>query len=118
LSRAYLRGVDWEPPDALERRAARLLPAFLLARIDGKSPVEYITDETSKDAVSPRGVLASGEAWRGSTTLYKAWQSKTQPVRHHVRRTDHPHITPVVGRRVWDSRGRPTVRPKSFWTTA
>ncbi len=40
---AYLRHVNWEAPAALERRAARLLPGLLLARVDGKSPVEYIT---------------------------------------------------------------------------
>jgi aminoglycoside phosphotransferase (APT) family kinase protein len=45
---AYLRGVDWEAPGALDRRSAALLSAFLLARIDGKSPVEYITGEADK----------------------------------------------------------------------
>ena len=34
-----------------ERRAAALLPGLMLARIDGKSPVEYLTDEPRKDAV-------------------------------------------------------------------
>jgi hypothetical protein len=48
LVAAYLRGVTWEAPAALERRAAALLPGLLLARIDGKSPVEYITDEAGK----------------------------------------------------------------------
>ena len=48
---AYLRGVDWEPAEAVERRAAHLLPALFLARIDGKSPVEYLTDDASKNAV-------------------------------------------------------------------
>ncbi|MDH5210393.1 MAG: phosphotransferase [Betaproteobacteria bacterium] len=38
----------------LEARAASLLPGLLLARIDGKSPVEYVTDETQKARV--RGV--------------------------------------------------------------
>lgn len=42
FSSAYLSGVDWEVPAELEARAARLLAALLLARIDGKSPVEYI----------------------------------------------------------------------------
>jgi 5-methylthioribose kinase len=42
---AYLAGVSWEPPAAYERRAAHLLPGLFLARADGKSPVEYITDE-------------------------------------------------------------------------
>ena len=42
FSDVYLSGVGWEVPGELEARAARLLPALLLARIDGKSPVEYI----------------------------------------------------------------------------
>src|SRR4029079_8746017 len=44
LAAAYLRHVAWEPPDNCEERAAALLPALMLARIDGKSPVEYLTD--------------------------------------------------------------------------
>ena len=36
---------------AIEGRAARLLPALLLARIDGKSPVEYVTADTQRDLV-------------------------------------------------------------------
>ncbi len=51
LASAYLQGVDWEPPDALERRAAALLPGLLLARVDGKSPVEYITTDVQRDVV-------------------------------------------------------------------
>jgi aminoglycoside phosphotransferase (APT) family kinase protein len=51
LAETYLRGVDWEPAAALEARAAQLLPALLLARVDGKSPVEYLTDDASKNAV-------------------------------------------------------------------
>jgi len=48
LSETYLQAVDWEPRIELERRAAALLPGLLLARVDGKSPVEYITDETQR----------------------------------------------------------------------
>jgi aminoglycoside phosphotransferase (APT) family kinase protein len=51
LADAYLAGVDWEPREALEARAAALLPALFLARIDGKSPVEYLGAEAEKDAV-------------------------------------------------------------------
>jgi aminoglycoside phosphotransferase (APT) family kinase protein len=51
LRLAYLAGVSWEARPALERRAARLLPGLLLARIDGKSPVEYITEENDRAAV-------------------------------------------------------------------
>jgi 5-methylthioribose kinase len=51
FSESYLSEVDWEPPAALEKRAAELLPVLLLARIDGKSPVEYLTAEKDKTFV-------------------------------------------------------------------
>jgi aminoglycoside phosphotransferase (APT) family kinase protein len=51
LAAAYLAQVDWEPVEPLERRAAELLPGLLLARVDGKSPVEYITDDAQRDQV-------------------------------------------------------------------
>ena len=51
LAESYLRSVDWEPSDSLEQRAAALLPGLLLARIDGKSPVEYVTDERQRERV-------------------------------------------------------------------
>jgi aminoglycoside phosphotransferase (APT) family kinase protein len=51
LADAYLDGIDWEPRAALERRAAALLPGLLLARVDGKSPVEYVTEESKRDLV-------------------------------------------------------------------
>ena len=59
LAEAYLAGVDWEPRDALEQRAATLLPGLLLARVDGKSPVEYLTGEAQRDVVrrTARGLL-------------------------------------------------------------
>lgn len=41
----YKEHVTWEEPEDLEARICRLLPALMLARIDGKSPVEYLTDE-------------------------------------------------------------------------
>ena len=51
LGAAYLRAVNWEPAAIVEARTARLLPALFLARIDGKSPVEYITSESDKNKV-------------------------------------------------------------------
>ena len=51
LAGAYLAGVEWENADGLEARAAALLPALFLARVDGKSPVEYLTRETECAAV-------------------------------------------------------------------
>jgi aminoglycoside phosphotransferase (APT) family kinase protein len=51
LAGAYLAGVDWESAKGLEARAAALLPALFLARVDGKSPVEYLTLESERVAV-------------------------------------------------------------------
>ncbi|WP_245262562.1 phosphotransferase family protein [Ensifer sp. BR816] len=51
LAEAYLDAVTWEASAAIEARAAALLPGLLLARIDGKSPVEYVTRDDQRDAV-------------------------------------------------------------------
>jgi aminoglycoside phosphotransferase (APT) family kinase protein len=51
LAAAYLAGVDWEPRAVIDRRTARLLAGLLLARIDGKSPVEYLDTEALRDPV-------------------------------------------------------------------
>ena len=51
LSQAYFEGVDWERAAELEQRAAALLPGLFLARVDGKSPVEYLRDEADRERV-------------------------------------------------------------------
>ena len=51
LTVAYLAHVGWESPANCEARAAALLPALMLARIDGKSPAEYLTQNEQKDAI-------------------------------------------------------------------
>ena len=51
LAGAYLDAVDWEPRAGVEARAARLLPGLFLARVDGKSPAEYITTDRDRDRV-------------------------------------------------------------------
>ena len=48
LQSSYLQGVNWEDASSLGARAARILPALLLARVDGKSPVEYLVTENDK----------------------------------------------------------------------
>ena len=53
LAAAYLAHVDWEAVEAVEARAAALLPVLALARVDGKSPVEYL-DEAQRDLL--RGI--------------------------------------------------------------
>jgi 5-methylthioribose kinase len=62
LVTAYLAGIDWEQPAGFERRCAELLPGLFLARVDGKSPVEYLTDEAAKEAVrrAARALLKDG----------------------------------------------------------
>ena len=40
---SYSRHISWEPDETLEIRAASLIPALMLARVDGKSPVEYLS---------------------------------------------------------------------------
>jgi aminoglycoside phosphotransferase (APT) family kinase protein len=74
LTAGYLANVTWEPAASLEARAARLLPGLFLARVDGKSPVEYVTDEAQRGHVRSvaRALLAApprllddvARAWR------------------------------------------------------
>lgn len=69
----YRAGVSWEAPDQLENRAAALLPGLFLARVDGKSPVEYITTDADRDRVRrvarpllitpPARLLTISQAW-------------------------------------------------------
>ena len=51
LVRAHLAEVTWEAVGDLEDRVVSLLPALLLARVDGKSPVEYLTTSADRDFV-------------------------------------------------------------------
>ena len=51
LAAAYFGHVDWESPGRLEARVAALLGGLMLARIDGASPVEYLTAEPDRDRV-------------------------------------------------------------------
>jgi aminoglycoside phosphotransferase (APT) family kinase protein len=73
LRAAYLAAVTWEDRQALEARIASLLPGLFLARVDGKSPVEYVTDERERDKVRrvatalirtpPASLAAIRDAW-------------------------------------------------------
>ena len=53
--------MTWEAVEAIESRVAQLLPGLFLARVDGKSPAEYITEENDKDRVRrvARALLAN-----------------------------------------------------------
>ena len=56
----YLAGVSWENVEAIEARTATLLAAILLARVDGKSPLEYLSesDRAQLRAFARRWVLS------------------------------------------------------------
>lgn len=82
LKDAYFAEVNWEMRAHLEVRTVRLLSALLLARVDGKSPVEYITEERDKIfvrecatafvAATPGDLDAILAAWGGAVRDYFA----------------------------------------------
>jgi aminoglycoside phosphotransferase (APT) family kinase protein len=51
LASSYLARVTWEPRAAIEARVAHLLPGLFLGRVDGKSPAEYLSEESDKERV-------------------------------------------------------------------
>lgn len=73
LASSYHRGVAWEPAAELEARAARLLPGLFLGRVDGKSPVEYLTHERDRARVRrvARALLADPAERLGE--VRRAW---------------------------------------------
>ncbi len=69
LARNYLNNVNF--PE-LEARAASLLPALLLARVDGKSPVEYLSEaDKSFVRTAARALLLEATTLR---QIRAAWQ--------------------------------------------
>ena len=76
---ASLDAANWEPAAELEQRSCAMLAGMLLARVDGKSPVEYITDETEIDRVRcfARGFLL--EPATRLADMRQAWQTEWQP---------------------------------------
>jgi aminoglycoside phosphotransferase (APT) family kinase protein len=89
LAASYLEGVDWEPRVALEARAARLLAGLLLARIDGKSPVEYLDSEALRAPVRrvaralllapPEDLAQVRAAWDATMTTHAAGPAGPTP---------------------------------------
>ena len=73
---AYLACVTWEPPAEVERRAAHLLPGLFLARVDGKSPVEYITGEAGKDRVRRVARALLAEPVAAVADVAAAWREE------------------------------------------
>ncbi len=76
MTDAYLDGVDWESPHEMETRTAHLLPGLFLARVDGKSPVEYITDDVDRDKVRRVGRALLQSPPSGLSDVRVAWETE------------------------------------------
>jgi aminoglycoside phosphotransferase (APT) family kinase protein len=91
----YARHVDWEPASELMGRVAALLPLLALARVDGASPVEYLTPPqrgqvrdlaralmsrptSTIDSIVDDWMLAAGAATAGTTQIAGTAQIKEQ----------------------------------------
>jgi tRNA A-37 threonylcarbamoyl transferase component Bud32 len=75
LAAAYLAGVDWEEAAELQRRAAHLLPGLLLARVDGKSPVEYLDSPAQRERVRSVARARLREPVDTLRALRETWES-------------------------------------------
>ena len=77
FAESYLLGVRWENVEHIESRIARLLAAIMLARVDGKSPLEYLNENDSKRLrhFSKARVLSPREKLK---TIRDEWQSELQ----------------------------------------
>jgi len=74
LKDAYLKNVTWEAPGGVEERTANLLPGLFLARVDGKSPVEYLTLESDKGKVRQFATRFLSHPVPTLAQLKDAWQ--------------------------------------------
>jgi aminoglycoside phosphotransferase (APT) family kinase protein len=75
MREAYMNEVTWEPVERLEARAAGLLPGLFLARVDGKSPVEYLT-EADKKRVRRVGRLLIQEHPERLESIRRRWAAE------------------------------------------
>ncbi len=75
LAGAYLEG---KPLEGVEARAASLLPGLLLARVDGKSPVEYLTEPAQKETVRRIARALIRESPDQLSEVRTAWQESSK----------------------------------------
>ncbi len=93
---AWLAGARWEPTAGLAARVGALLPALLLARVDGKSPVEYLVDERDRGFVRrvaaplvldpPATPVAIAHTWRAALAARRSAASHPPAVPTSFRR--------------------------------
>lgn len=70
---AYNEKIDWEMPSSLEARVCALLPLLMLARVDGKSPVEYLSTQ-NRVLVRDLSLHAIGARPQSFHGLFQAWE--------------------------------------------
>jgi aminoglycoside phosphotransferase (APT) family kinase protein len=75
LDETYLGGVTWEPVAELAARAGALLPVLFLARVDGKSPVEYLTDARDQHLVRRTALESIGRRIAHPDEVQVAWRA-------------------------------------------
>jgi aminoglycoside phosphotransferase (APT) family kinase protein len=76
LKDAHLARVNWENKAAFDKRTAGILAALLLARVDGKSPVEYITKDTDMSFVRAAARDFLLQETFGLDDLLASWKTK------------------------------------------
>ncbi|WP_188113338.1 phosphotransferase [Nocardioides humilatus] len=74
LTRTYLSHASWELDAEIAERAGALLPALMLARVDGRSPVEYL-DATAQDAVRRFAIPLIRHRSLDLLGVFDAWRS-------------------------------------------
>jgi aminoglycoside phosphotransferase (APT) family kinase protein len=78
VAESYLGAVTWEPVAELRARTARLLPGLLLARVDGKSPVEYINDDADRTRVRRVARALLADPVGDPVQVRAAWQEELE----------------------------------------
>ena len=76
FAEVYLQAARWESREETEARAAQLLPALMLGRVDGKSPVEYITEERDKERVRKVARFLLTDRAERLATVRDAWAAE------------------------------------------
>ncbi len=73
--------------DGLEARVVRLLPMLMLARIDGKSPVEYITEMEKQELIRRFAAEIIPDSPRHLTGFLAKWRSYLPESKQDLRTT-------------------------------
>ena len=75
----YRVQIDWESEAEMAHRVATLLPGLFLARVDGKSPVEYLTGDHDKDRVRRVARALLADPVQRPEQVCDAWRAEVLP---------------------------------------